>query len=184
MQLELELQKTNRDLKKLQSEVQKTSEELKKLRSERADKAMQKSVDDARIKELEGVLASHQSKIASNTALTAAVMKLKTSLEAKETENSKLLSDKEKLELYTKKSLHGVQEKYMLAVNTLKQQVQEEELKYQRLKDKYKQFQVQSQRENQLLSSVVYELGMNVTEHRLVTNFDRSGSTGSAHSKS
>jgi chromosome segregation ATPase len=162
---------------KLELEVQKCNRELAKLQSERADKcSTQKAKDDARIKELEELVAQSQSKLASHQALTVTVGMLKEKVEKKEAETAGLLADKEKLEAYSKQKIHGVQEKYMSAIKTCKDQLAEKDLKLQRVNDQYKQLRHSSQRENQLLISAIYELGMSVTEHRLVRSLDTSGS--------
>jgi hypothetical protein len=156
---------------KLELEVQKCNRELAKLQSERADKS-----STARIKELEELVAQSQSKLASHQALTVTVGMLKEKVEKKEAETAGLLADKEKLEAYSKQKIHGVQEKYMSAIKTCKDQLAEKDLKLQRVNDQYKQLRHSSQRENQLLISAIYELGMSVTEHRLVRSLDTSGS--------
>ena len=51
------------------------------------------------------------------------VNKLTEDLKEREGHIAKLQSDKEKLETYTKKALHNVQEKYMLAIKTRTEQV-------------------------------------------------------------
>uniref|UniRef100_A0A7S2SUT2 HOOK N-terminal domain-containing protein n=1 Tax=Rhizochromulina marina TaxID=1034831 RepID=A0A7S2SUT2_9STRA len=128
-----------------------------------------------RIEELEKQLTEAQAKGSSTQALTLTVRKLKEQLKEKESENNKLTSDKEKLEAYTKKALHNVQEKYMLAIKTCKEQIKEKEERIQKLTEQYKQGRHQSTREAQLLSSAIYELGMNITEARLARTLDRSG---------
>lgn len=91
----------------------------------------------------------------------------------------------------------------MLAIKTCKEQLKEKDDRIQKLTDQYKQYRQQSQREAQLMSSAIYEvtvatrfnhfaffplfakcfilllgfgqLGMNITEQRLVRNLDRTG---------
>jgi len=140
---------------------------------------------EARAAGLEQQLALALAKAASNQALTLTVNKLNEALKKRDGENLKLSSDKEKLEAYTKKALHNVQDKYMLAIKTCKEQRLEKDERIAKLTDQYKLFRNQAQRESALLSSAVYELGMNITEQRLVRNLDRpSSSSASALSSS
>ena len=154
------------------------------LASAEAKAAIAEAKTAAKLKELERALELAQSKVASHQALTLTVNKLNEKLKAKETEAVKLTSDKAKLEEYTKTALHNVQDKYMLAIKTLKEQVAEKDDKVARLTEQYKQYRSQSQREATLLSSAIYELGMNITEQRLVRNLDRSAGASSSSSSS
>jgi hypothetical protein len=80
---------------------------------------------------------------------------------------------KEKLEAYTSKALHSVQDKYMLAIKTCKEQLKEKDEVIDDMTRQYKSFRQQSQREVQLLSSAVYELGMKISEKRLGESSER-----------
>lgn len=91
-------------------------------------------------------------------ALNLTIKSLKEKLKEKETTINKLSSDKEKLEAYTKKSLTNVQEKYMLAIKTCKDQIKEKDEKYKQAMDQYKKLRSQSTREAQLLTSAIYEV--------------------------
>mmetsp|Transcript_38218 Transcript_38218/g.85325 ORF Transcript_38218/g.85325 Transcript_38218/m.85325 type:complete len:132 (+) Transcript_38218:252-647(+) len=121
-------------------------------------------------------MATLQPKLANQQALALTIEKMQGVLKKSESDKNKLASDKEKLESYTKKALHNVQDKYMLAIQTIKEQLKEKDERIVRLTDQYKQFRHQSQREAQLMSSAIYELGMSITEQRLVRNLDRSSS--------
>lgn len=179
-ELERELEETKSRMAEIENDTHQLRRELKKSKSERAEKAAAVNERaESEIKDLEAQVAAAKSKMASHQALTLTVNKLSENLKKRETENSKLLSDKEKLESYTKKALHNVQDKYMLAIKTCKEQLKEKDERIHKLTDQYKQYRYQSQREAQLMSSAIYELGMNITEQRLVRNLDRSSATKS-----
>ena len=104
-------------------------------------------------------MATLQPKLANQQALALTIEKMQGVLKKSESDKNKLASDKEKLESYTKKALHNVQDKYMLAIQTIKEQLKEKDERIVRLTDQYKQFRHQSQREAQLMSSAIYEVG-------------------------
>jgi len=171
-----ELSERERKCGQVEREAQKLKRDVEKLGLERGqDAAAASERSDVRAKGLEEQLVAAQSKVSDREALTQTVSKLEEIVKKRGSENSKLAADKEKLESYTKKALHNVQDKYTLAIKTCKEQLTEKDQRIQRLTEQYKQYRQQSQREAQLMSSAVYELGMSITEQRLVRNLDRSG---------
>ncbi|CAN0078951.1 unnamed protein product [Scytosiphon promiscuus] len=88
-------------------------------------------------------------------------------LKEKETQVNNLQTDKEKLESYTKKTLHKFQDKYMVAISHCKAQIAEKNEKIDYLESKISQDKAASKREERLLMSSVYELGMDIIERQL-----------------
>ena len=99
--------------------------------------------------------------------LNRQVKQLSGELKTRREEATRLAAEKEKLEDYTKRALHSVQDKYLLAIKTCKEQLKDKDERIERMTEQYKTFRLQSQREATLLSSAIYELGMNITEQRL-----------------
>lgn len=88
----------------------------------------------------------------------AAIDELTKRLKAKESQINQLASDKEKLENYTKKTLHAVQAKYMVAVNAHKNQLQERNEKIELLELRNKEMRTVQKREEALMMSAFYEV--------------------------
>ncbi|CBJ27758.1 conserved unknown protein [Ectocarpus siliculosus] len=88
-------------------------------------------------------------------------------LKERETQVNNLQTDKEKLESYTKKTLHKFQDKYMVAISHCKAQIAEKNEKIDYLESKISQDKAASKREERLLMSSVYELGMDIIERQL-----------------
>ena len=106
-------------------------------------------------------------------ALELQLKRLGEELAQRSDEHAKMAAAKEKLEAYTSKALHSVQDKYMLAIKTCKEQLKEKDEVIDDMTRQYKSFRQQSQREVQLLSSAVYELGMKISEKRLGESSER-----------
>jgi len=92
---------------------------------------------------------------------------LKLELETKEKENSKISSDKDKLETYTKRTLAKFQEKYLVALQECKAKLKEKQDKIEALEKKAQSERSAQKREERLLSSVIYELGLAIMQNRL-----------------
>jgi protein HOOK3 len=92
---------------------------------------------------------------------------LQSQLSDKEAELSKLLSDKEKLEAYTKKTLQKFQEKYLVALQECKAKLKEKHDKIEALEMRSANEKVAQKREEKLLSSAIFELGMGMMSNRL-----------------
>ncbi len=95
------------------------------------------------------------------------IFKLQSQLSDKEAELSKLLSDKEKLEAYTKKTLQKFQEKYLVALQECKAKLKEKHDKIEALEMRSANEKVAQKREEKLLSSAIFELGMGMMSNRL-----------------
>lgn len=92
---------------------------------------------------------------------------LKLELETKEKENAKISSDKDKLETYTKRTLAKFQEKYLVALQECKAKLKEKQDKIEALEKKAASERSAQKREERLLSSVIYELGLAIMQNRL-----------------
>ena len=75
--------------------------------------------------------------------------------------------DKEKLEAYTKKTLSKFQEKYLVALQECKAKLKEKHDKIEALEMRSQSERTAQKREERLLSSTVYELGLAIMQQRL-----------------
>eukprot|EP00904_Undaria_pinnatifida_P002033 jgi/Undpi1/11830/HiC_scaffold_4.g01529.m1 len=99
--------------------------------------------------------------------LSMTAQSLEDRLKERETQVNNLQTDKEKLESYTKKTLHKFQDKYMVAISHCKAQIAEKNEKIDYLESKVSQDKASAKREERLLMSSVYELGMDIIERQL-----------------
>jgi len=93
--------------------------------------------------------------------------RLRDELRRKETANAKLASDKEKLEAYTKKTLSKFQEKYLVALQECKAKLKEKHDKIEALEQRSASEKTAQKREERLLSSTIYELGLAIMQQKL-----------------
>ncbi|RHZ00266.1 hypothetical protein DYB37_004433 [Aphanomyces astaci] len=138
-----------------------------------ATKGMGPGVSSAQLAQLESTntrlatqLQAHEEqarKMAANVEETdsfrATIAELTNRLKDKESVINNLSQDKEKLETYTKKTLHAVQSKYMLAVSVHRNQISERQAKVEMLENKLKELKAGQKREQALLMSSFYEIG-------------------------
>jgi protein HOOK3 len=80
---------------------------------------------------------------------------------------SKLQNDKEKLEAYTKKTLQKFQEKYLVALQDCKAKLKEKHDKIEALEMRSANEKMAQKREERLLSSAIFELGLGVMQNCL-----------------
>lgn len=92
---------------------------------------------------------------------------LKAQLEQKEKENEKIISDKERLEAYTKKTLSKFQDKYLVALQDCKAKLKEKQDKIESLEQRSVSERAAQKREERLLSSTIYELGLAIMQNKL-----------------
>ena len=95
------------------------------------------------------------------------MQKLQAELEANERENAKISSDKDKLENYTKRTLAKFQEKYLVALQECKAKLKEKQDKIDSLESRSASERTAQKREERLLSSTIYELGLAIMQNRL-----------------
>lgn len=95
------------------------------------------------------------------------VARLKAELEARNKEIAKISSDKDKLETYTKRTLAKFQEKYLVALQECKAKLKEKQDKIESLESRSASERTAQKREERLLSSTIYELGLAIMQNRL-----------------
>ena len=99
--------------------------------------------------------------------LKGQIAQLEKDMKQKEAEKAKLGSDKEKLEAYTKKTLSKFQEKYLVALQECKAKLKEKHDKIEALEMRSASEKTAQKREERLLSSTIYELGLAIMQQRL-----------------
>lgn len=147
---------------------QQTQEQREKtMRLEIENKKLQEEV--AALKEAAAAAASAASAPApaSGTPGAPEVEKLKQDLAIKEKENAKIRSDKDKLEAYTKRTLAKFQDKYLVALQECKAKLKEKQDKIESLESRSASERTAQKREERLLSSTIYELGLGIMQNRL-----------------
>lgn len=100
-------------------------------------------------------------------ALQAEIAELKNLLTKKEAENKKIGSDKDKLEAYTKRTLAKFQDKYLVALQECKAKLKEKQDKIEILESRSATEKTAQKREERLLSSTIYELGLAIMQNKL-----------------
>lgn len=98
------------------------------------------------------------------------VQRLYEALSIKEKENAKISGDKDKLEAYTKRTLAKFQDKYLVALQECKAKLKEKQDKIDALESRSASERNAQKREERLLSSTIYELGLAIMQQRLKTS--------------
>lgn len=141
--------------------------------SEVKEKAMRLEIENNNLKAQLGldksavIGASIPSKSPDTSKLEKECEQLKRDLEKKEAEYKKLSSDKDKLESYTKKTLAKFQEKYLVALQECKSKLKDKHDKIEALEARSSAEKTAQKREEKLLSTVIYELGLTILQQRL-----------------
>jgi septal ring factor EnvC (AmiA/AmiB activator) len=140
------------------------------------EKTMRLEIENKKLKEeleaLQGgaegaaVVASVASS-AEHSAAQAEISALREELAKKTAENKKIGSDKEKLEAYTKRTLAKFQDKYLVALQECKAKLKEKQDKIEILESRSATEKTAQKREERLLSSTIYELGLAIMQNRL-----------------
>jgi protein HOOK3 len=92
---------------------------------------------------------------------------LQQQLDKKTAENKKIVSDKDKLEAYTKRTLAKFQDKYLVALQECKAKLKEKQDKIELLESRSATEKTSQKREERLLSSTIFELGLSIMQNRL-----------------
>ena len=100
-------------------------------------------------------------------ALENEIEQLQAELKKKDAATAKLSSDKDKLESYTKKTLSKFQEKYLVALQECKAKLKEKHDKIEALEIRSAAEKSSQKREEKLLSSSIYELGLTIMQQKL-----------------
>jgi protein HOOK3 len=123
------------------------------------------------------IAVSNPDQEAEAAILNMQIEELKKQLKNKEGSINELSSDKQKLENYTKKTLHAVQAKYMVAMATHKDQIKEKDAKIGRLERRLKEDKAAQKREEDLLMSSFYEVGMELQRRMMVSGGTESSAS-------
>ncbi|OQR88859.1 hook domain-containing protein [Achlya hypogyna] len=118
--------------------------------------------------------------IEESDSLRATIGELTNRLKEKETTINNLSQDKEKLETYTKKTLHAVQSKYMVAMSTHRNQLAEKQAKVDLLESKLKDLKSIQKREQALLMSSFYEIGGEMQRRTMMPQQATNGAAAAA----
>jgi chromosome segregation ATPase len=90
--------------------------------------------------------------------MRATVTELTSRLKEKESMINEIVEQRTKLENYTKKTLHAVQTKYMVAVSSHRNQLSEKDERLDFLEKKLKEIRASYSREQALMMSSFYEV--------------------------
>jgi len=104
---------------------------------------------------------------AANAALQAEIARLQEEVAQKGRECAKISDDKNKLESYTKRTLAKFQDKYLVALQEGKTKLKEKQDKIEALESRSASERTAQKREERLLSSTIYELGLAIMQNRL-----------------
>lgn len=132
------------------------------------EKLMRLEIENKRQKDHIRKLETEASTATSNNGASSSEVKaLKAQVNRLKMEKTKLGSDKEKLEVYTKKTLAKFQEKYLVALQECKAKLKEKHDKIEALEMRNAAEKNTQKREERLLSSTIYELGLAIMQNRL-----------------
>lgn len=170
-----EISKLKNDLVTSEKSKKMYEDELNELRAaqegaEAAALALSSQADNDKMKRLEADNSNLTAKIAQleiGASDGGRVAELEKELADMNAEVSKLQSDKEKLEAYTKKTLQKFQEKYLVALQDCKAKLKEKHDKIEALEMRSANEKMAQKREERLLSSAIYELGLGIMQSRL-----------------
>lgn len=138
------------------------------MRLEIENKTLLEKLEDLQKVETSSAAVVQQSALRSEVnILQDEVSKLKEELVKKEAEKVKISSDRDKLEAYTKRTLAKFQEKYLVALQECKAKLKEKQDKIEILENRSTAEKTAQKREERLLSSTVYELGLAIMQNRL-----------------
>ena len=170
-----EISKLKNDLTASDKSKKMYEDELNELRAkqegaEAAALALSSQADDDKMNRLEADNANLRAKVEqmeSGIARGDRVAELEKNLADKNAEVSKLQGDKEKLEAYTKKTLQKFQEKYLVALQDCKAKLKEKHDKIEALEMRSANEKMAQKREERLLTSALYELGLGIMQSKL-----------------
>lgn len=109
------------------------------------------------------------------TALKVEIQRLMTAYTEKQQENAKIASDKDKLEAYTKRTLAKFQDKYLVALQECKAKLKEKQDKIDLLEKRSASERTAQKREERLLSSTIYELGLGIMQNKIKASATAAG---------
>lgn len=142
------------------------------------EKVMRLEIENKNLKkQLDSSVAASTSTVVAHTAnmvddatvkaLENEIEQLQADLKKKDAATAKLASDKDKLESYTKKTLSKFQEKYLVALQECKAKLKEKHDKIEALEMRSAAEKSNQKKEEKLLSSTIYELGLMLMQQKL-----------------
>ena len=141
----------------------------KVMRLEIENKSLKKQLDSSVAASASTVVAHTANMVDDATvkALENEIGQLQADLKKKDAATAKLASDKDKLESYTKKTLSKFQEKYLVALQECKTKLKEKHDKIEALEMRSAAEKANQKKEEKLLSSSIYELGLMLMQQKL-----------------
>ncbi len=144
--------------------------------SEVREKAMRLEIENKNLKKQLGIdihsavgasLTTNSVSNATVASLEAEIKVLHATIKKREAAITKLTTDKDRLEAYTKKTLAKFQEKYLVALQECKAKLKEKHDKIEQLEVRSATEKSNQKREEKLLSSAMYELGLSIMQQKL-----------------
>ena len=153
----------------LANEESLSSAKEKSIRLEIENKKLLEELENLKQKQVSEMAAAAAAAVGADktSELEAEINRLSGELAAKEAEKAKITSDKDKLEAYTKRTLAKFQEKYLVALQECKAKLKEKQDKIEALENRSSSEKTAQKREERLLSSTIYELGLAIMQDRL-----------------
>ena len=141
----------------------------KVMRLEIENKSLKKQLDSS-VAASASIVVAHTANMVDDAtvkALENEIGQLQADLKKKDAATAKLASDKDKLESYTKKTLSKFQEKYLVALQECKSKLKEKHDKIEALEMRSAAEKSNQKKEEKLLSSTIYELGLMLMQQKL-----------------
>ncbi|KAF1328717.1 hypothetical protein FI667_g6506, partial [Globisporangium splendens] len=112
-------------------------------------------------------------------SMRVTVAELTNRLKDKESIINEIAEQRAKLENYTKKTLHAVQTKYMVAVSSHRNQINEKQERVDLLEKKLKEIRASYSREQALMMSSFYEIGTEMQRRTMLPQGQAQGAGSS-----
>ncbi|KAK1946464.1 Protein Hook 3 [Phytophthora citrophthora] len=136
------------------------------------------ALSSAQIAEYQDKLEKLEIEAEAVDSLRATVTELTKRLKEKESVINELSEQRAKLENYTKKTLHAVQTKYMVAVSSHRNQINEKQERVDFLEKKMKEVRASYSREQALMMSSFYEIGTEMQRRTMMPQGPAAGTPG------
>ncbi|KAG7380913.1 Protein Hook 1 [Phytophthora pseudosyringae] len=136
------------------------------------------ALSSAQIAEYQDKLEKLEIEAEAVDSLRATVTELTKRLKEKESVINELSEQRSKLENYTKKTLHAVQTKYMVAVSSHRNQINEKQERVDFLEKKMKEVRASYSREQALMMSSFYEIGTEMQRRTMMPQGPAAGAPG------
>lgn len=153
-----------------QARVMSPADREKTIRLEVENKKLKEELENAKsevAKVAAAAEAAAEPVTGDTSSLEVEIRNLREQLATREAENKKLGSDKDKLEAYTKRTLAKFQDKYLVALQECKAKLKEKQDKIEILESRSATEKTAQKREERLLSSTIYELGLSIMQNKL-----------------